>query len=139
MLWKLVGTATPRSLAAQFAKFAGVGLAAFVIDYGIMVFLVEVFGFDSVVAATVSYVASVVVNYLMSMRFVFRHRDGMSRHREFVVFVALSTIGLGINDVLLWLATDIAGIDYRIAKLGVAVIVAMWNFFSRKAFLDADR
>ena len=139
MLWKLAGTATPRSLAAQFAKFAGVGLAAFAIDYGIMVFLVEVFGFDSVVAATVSYVASVVVNYLMSMRFVFRHRDGMSRHREFVIFVVLSTIGLGINDVLLWLATDIASIDYRIAKLGVAVIVAIWNFFSRKVFLDADR
>ncbi len=139
MLQNRSGSATLRALVVQFSKFAGVGLLAFAIDYGIMVLLVEAVGFDSVAAATVSYVASVVVNYFMSMRFVFRHKAGMTRRREFAIFVVLAAIGLGINDLLLWVATDGVGIDYRIAKFGVAAIVTLWNFFSRKALLDAGR
>ena len=126
-----------RALAAQFARFAGVGLVAFAVDYALMVFLVEVFGVDSVVAATVSYIVSIVVNYFMSMRFVFRRREGITRRREFTLFLVLALVGLAINDVLLWVATDLLLIDYRLAKLGVAVIVTMWNFWSRRELVGA--
>lgn len=121
----------------QFVRFACVGLIAFAIDYALMVFITEVFDIDPVIAATVSYILSTIFNYFASMRFVFHHRDELSRRREFFIFFGLAIVGLAINDVLLWIATDMLFIDYRIAKLGVAVIVTMWNFGSRKVLLDA--
>ena len=73
-----------------------------------------------------------------SMRYVFRHREGMSRRREFVIFIVLSVLGLIINDALMWVGTELAGIDYRIVKLFATAVVMVWNFVSRKVLLDGS-
>lgn len=123
-------------LFAQIMKFGVVGVIAFVIDYGVMVFLTEVFNLNPVVSATVSFTVSVVFNYIASMRYVFSHRENMSKRREFVIFVILSVIGLLINDALMWAGTDLVAIDYRIVKIFATAVVMVWNFVSRKIFLD---
>ena len=87
-------------LIAQFMKFGVVGVIAFVIDYGLMVALTELAGVNYLISATISFTVSVVFNYLASMRYVFTHKQGLSRRREFVIFVVLSVIGLGVNDLL---------------------------------------
>ena len=70
-----------RKLIEQIMKFGVVGVIAFVIDFGVMVFLTEGFGIDPVISATVSFIISVIFNYAASMRYVFSHREGMSRTR----------------------------------------------------------
>ena len=126
-----------KRLLAQIMKFGVVGVIAFVIDYGLLALLTEAFGVNYLVSATISFTASVVFNYAASMRYVFTHKEGMSRRREFVVFVVLSVIGLLINDALMWLGTDIAGISYLITKIFATAVVMVWNFVTRKIFLDA--
>lgn len=126
-----------KKLLAQFMKFGIVGVIAFVIDYGFMVLLTEVFNVPYLISTTVSFIISVVFNYFASMRFVFKRKDDMSRRREFIIFVVLSVIGLAINDVFMWLMVDFLYIDYRISKIVVTFIVAVWNFVTRKIFLEA--
>lgn len=126
-----------KKLIAQFMKFGIVGIIAFVIDYGFMVLLTEVFGVPYLISTTVSFIISVIFNYFASMRFVFKRKDDMSRRREFIIFVVLSVIGLVINDVFMWLMVDFLFIDYRISKIVVTFIVAVWNFVTRKIFLEA--
>ncbi len=126
-----------KKLVGQIAKFGVVGAIAFAIDFGLLVFLTEVFGVPYLISATVSFTVSVAFNYLASMRYVFAHKEGMSRRREFAIFVVLSVIGLGINNVCLWAGTDVLGIDYRVSKVVVTFIVMVWNFVTRKLFLDA--
>lgn len=126
-----------KKLLAQFMKFGIVGVIAFVIDYGFMVLLTEVFNVSYLISTTVSFIISVVFNYFASMRFVFKRKDDMSRRREFIIFIVLSVIGLAINDVFMWLMVDFLYIDYRISKIVVTFIVAVWNFVTRKIFLEA--
>lgn len=125
-------------LIQQLMKFGVVGVIAFVIDYGLMVALTELAGIDYLVSATISFTVSVVFNYVASMRYVFTHKEGMSRHREFVIFVVLSVVGLVINDVLMWVGTSLLGISYLIVKIGATALVMIYNFVSRKVFLDGD-
>ena len=127
-----------RKLIEQIMKFGVVGVIAFVIDFGVMVFLTEVFGIDPVISATVSFIISVIFNYAASMRYVFSHREGMSRTREFVIFVVLSAIGLGINDLLIWAGTDLTSFDYRLVKIFATAVVMIWNFVTRKIFLEGE-
>lgn len=127
-----------RKLIEQIMKFGVVGVIAFVIDFGVMVFLTEVFGIDPVISATVSFIISVIFNYAASMRYVFSHRDGMSRTSEFIIFVVLSAIGLGINDLLIWAGTDLASFDYRLVKIFATAVVMVWNFVTRKIFLEGE-
>ena len=58
-------------------KFGIVGVIAFVIDWGILNLLVGVFHMHNVLAATISFIISLIFNYLASMKFVFKHRDGL--------------------------------------------------------------
>ncbi len=125
-----------RNLIEQILKFGVVGVIATVIDFGVMIFLTEVFGVNPVASATVSFIVSLIFNYVASMRYVFRHREGMSRQREFAIFVVLSVIGLGINDLLMWLGTSHAALDYRLVKVFATAIVMIWNFVTRKIFLE---
>ena len=125
-----------KQLLAQIMKFGVVGAIAFVIDFGVMVFLTEAFGLDPVISATISFTVSVIFNYLASMRYVFRHREGMSRRREFVIFIVLSVLGLIINDALMWVGTDALTLDYRLVKIFATAVVMVWNFVTRKIFLE---
>lgn len=128
-----------KKLVTQFLRFGVVGAIATGIDFGIMIFLTEVFGVDPVISSGVSFCASTVFNYLASMRFVFRHREDLSRRREFIIFVVLSLIGLGLNQLVMWGGTAVLGEDwYVLVKVLATGVVMLWNFFSRKHWLDAD-
>lgn len=125
-----------KKLIAQFMKFGVVGVIAFIIDFGVMVFLTEVFAVPYLISTTIAFAVSVIFNYVASMRYVFVRKDDMSRRREFIIFVLLSVIGLVLNDVFMWLLVDFFFIDYRISKIITTVLVAIWNFVSRKIFLE---
>ena len=53
-----------KKLIAQIMKFGVVGVIAFIIDYGLLIFLTEVFGVPYLISATVSFTVSGVFNYL---------------------------------------------------------------------------
>ena len=118
-------------------KFGVVGIIAFIIDYGLMVILTELAGINYLISATISFTVSVIFNYIASMRYVFEHKEGMSRKKEFAIFVVLSIAGLIINNLLMWVGTGIMGISYLITKIFATACVTIWNFVTRKKFLDA--
>lgn len=128
-----------RNLIEQFMKFGVVGIVAFLIDYGVLMLLSQGFGVDAVLSAGISFCVSVVFNYVASMRFVFTHRDDLSRSREFFIFIILSVIGLVINELIMLagvVALGDSALMVTITKLVATVIVMVWNFFSRKKWLD---
>lgn len=130
----------------QILKFGVVGIAATIVDFLVLILLVEGLGLNPVLAAGCSYAVSTVFNYLASMRYVFSHRDDLSRTREFAAFVVLSLIGLGLNEAIMSLggrAFVLAGVDYASGPYYVLVkclatgVVMCWNFLSRRKWLDA--
>ena len=126
-----------RKLIEQIMKFGVVGVIAFVIDYGLMVALTELAGVNYLISATISFIVSVTFNYFASMRYVFTHKEGMSRRREFIIFVVLSVIGLGINNACMWAGVELLSVHYLITKIFATAVVMVWNFVTRKIFLDA--
>lgn len=129
-----------KKLIEQFLKFGVVGVLAFLIDYGVLMLLNVGFGMNSVVAAGISFTVSVIFNYLASMRFVFTHREDLSKTKEFVIFIILSVIGLVINEIVMWIGLQtVGGSPFAVTatKVVATVVVMFWNFFSRKKWLDA--
>lgn len=131
-----------RKLAKQFLRFSGVGIPAFFIDYFLLMLFSQVFGWHPAPAGALSFIISTIFNYVASMKFVYTHRDDLSRRREFVVFVALSAAGLVLNVLIIWLGAALVGtraLEVTLTKLVSGIIVSLWNFFSRRHWLDADQ
>lgn len=130
-----------KKLLEQIIKFGIVGIIAFVIDYAVLFGLVEFFHMDSIAAATISFTVSVIFNYLASMKYVFVGRADQSRRQQFIIFVVLSVIGLGINDGIMWVLNQfleamIPAYYYLFSKIVATAVVMVWNFVSRKIFLE---
>lgn len=111
--------ALTKPVVQQFYKFAVVGILSFAVDWALLIALTELFHVDYLVSTSVSFIVSVALNYALSLKFVFPHRDDMSRKREFTIFAILSAIGLGLTKVL------------------ATFCVTWYNFFTRKKFLSA--
>lgn len=120
----------------QFGKFAIVGLTSLAVDYALLMFLVEACEADLFFSTTVSFIVSVIINYVLSMRYVFDHREGMSRKRKFTIFAILSAVGLGLNDLYMFVGVTMLNIGYQAMKLISTFLVTWYNFFSRKKFLS---
>ena len=125
-----------KTLISQLAKFGIVGVVATVIDFGVMNLLHYGLHLDLLIANTCGFVISLVFNYLASMKYVFSHREGMSRTREFVIFIVLSVIGLGLNDAIVIALAEFVGLEANIAKVCATALVMVYNFVTRKVFLD---
>lgn len=123
----------------QFSKFAVVGITSLAVDYILLLVLVEVLHVDFLIATSASFLASVVVNYFLSMRYVFSRRDDLSRKREFTIFAVLSAVGLGLNDLFMFVGVAVLSIGYQVMKLISTFMVTWYNFFSRRRFLDGGR
>ena len=125
-----------KTLLAQLAKFGVVGVIATVIDFGVMNLLHYGLPLDILIANTAGFIISLVFNYAASMKFVFEHRDGMSRTREFTIFLILSVIGLLLNDGIVLILNKGVALEANIAKIAATALVMIYNFVTRKIFLD---
>ena len=129
---------TNRRFILQYAKFAVVGIASLIVDYGVLVFLTEntMFGLDYFQASAFSYTISVFVNYVLSIKYVFHGREDMSRMKEASIFFVLSLIGLLLTQMVMWFAVECFGLYYAMAKLLSTFAVTNYNYISRKKFFE---
>ena len=124
-----------KKLIIQLIKFGVVGVIATLIDLAVLMLLKEFMHVDVLVASAVAFSVSVIANYILSMLFVFESR-GNSKVKEFLVFVILSIGGLLLNQFIMWIGTEIMTAYYLWVKAFALVFVPIYNFITRKIFLE---
>lgn len=124
-----------KKLLFQLVKFGIVGIIAAITDITLLVFLKEFLFLDVLVSSALSFSVSVILNYLLSMKFVFESK-AENRLNEFVVFVILSIGGLLINQVIIWIGVKLISVYYLIVKIFAMIFVSVYNFVTRKFFLE---
>ena len=124
-----------KKLIMQLIKFGIVGVIATLIDLAVLMLLKEFMHIDILVASAVAFSVSVIANYILSMLFVFES-SGNSKFKEFLVFVVLSIGGLLLNQFIMWIGTEIMTAYYLWVKAFALVFVPIYNFITRKIFLE---
>ena len=116
----------------QLFRYVFVGGTAFVVDFGFLYFFSDICGIYYLISAVLSFIISVLVNYIMSTKWVFNQDNIDNRLVEFNLFILISTIGLVFTEILLYFFTDVIGLYYLISKIISAIIVLFWNFLARR-------
>ncbi len=125
-----------KKLMLQLVKFGGVGFLCFLIDFAILSLLTEAFKVNYLVSSAIAFSVSVVVNYVLSVVFVFDVDRQKNKKRNFILFVIFSVIGLVLTELIMKLGVDIISWDYRIVKIAATAIIMIYNFVTRKLFLE---
>tara|TARA_Y100001933_G_scaffold216484_1_gene223636 strand:+ start:5929 stop:6318 length:390 start_codon:yes stop_codon:yes gene_type:complete len=114
----------------RFIKFLGVGGVATLIQYGILILLVEVFQASALVGSTIGYIVSGIFNYTLNYYFTF---NSTARHAHAATrFVAVAIVGLALNSSLIFLLTDLLAVFYIAAQIIATGAVVVWNFIAHK-------
>lgn len=124
-----------KKMILQVIKFGMVGIICFCVDYLILYAATEYFGLHYLLSGVISFSISVIVNYLLSSRFVFEMQK-KNKGRELLIFILLSVIGLGINESIMAVFTEKHSVHYMLSKIVATIIVMAYNFISRKALLE---
>lgn len=123
----------------QLFRYVFVGAVAFIVDFGLLAFFTESLGFPYLVSACISFIGGLIVNYSLSIKWVFNQRDNLSKNRrrlDFIMFCVVGVIGLGLNELFLWLFTEIVGCHYLVSKIISTVLVFSWNFLARRVLIN---
>ncbi len=119
----------------RFVKFAIVGISGLIVDYAMLNILVYGFGVSSALAIAVAFVLAATNNFVWNILWVYPESRA-SFWRHFPTFLIVNAVGLGINELILFLFerpiealfnSHVIGLN--LTKAIAAVIVMMWNFF----------
>ena len=133
----------------EVVRFALTGGICFLVEFAALVLLKEGLGLDTLIATPIAFTLSVVVNYALCMRWVFRGaRDGGAAAKA--GFAVTSVMGLVLNEGLMLLFRVILGEDavlltllsypvtmYMLNKVLSTLLVMVWNYFTKKAVLQS--
>lgn len=126
-----------KNLIKQIMRFGVVGVISFLVDYGILYVLTEKANIYYLLSAGISFTVSVVINYLLSMSWVFKsNKKKRGKKEEFIIFIVLSLGGLLLNQVMMYVFVDYMNVYYLLAKIVATAIVMIYNFTSRKLILE---
>lgn len=117
----------------EFFKFCLVGGGTFIVDYSLLYILTEYGGLSYLWSSALAFSVAVIVNYILCQRYVFvGAKNGV---KQLVLFVTTSIVGLGINQLCMWLFVECVAMHYLLAKIFATAIVTIWNYITKRMAL----
>ncbi|MFR5857371.1 MAG: GtrA family protein [Bacilli bacterium] len=119
----------------QLFRFGIVGFTAFLIDAGLLYVLTDFLHIHYLISSVISFIVSLIYNYILSIFWVFDVKKKQT-YKEVLLFTILSVIGLGINQLVMYVGVDFLNIYYMLCKIMATIIVMIYNFITRKIFIE---
>jgi putative flippase GtrA len=114
-----------------------VGAVATLVQYGILVFSVEVMGLKPFLGSSIGFAISAVLNYWLNYHLTFRSQNSHAGAATRFALVALA--GLVLNALAMILLGRVPGLPYVAAQVIATVVVLAWNFVCNSLWTFAHR
>jgi putative flippase GtrA len=119
----------------RLIRYFFVGGVAALVDFALFATLIKFFGVKWYYAGVVSFTFATLVNYVLSIRFVFESRARFTKQHEILLVFSASVIGLLVNQAVLYALVVTVGLQVLIAKVGATGAVFCWNYVARQSFI----
>lgn len=119
----------------QLFRYIWVGGLSFVIDYISLFLFTEYLHINYLISAAIAFILGLITNYQLSTIWVFNNSRLNNKFTEFTIFSIIGIIGLGLNEIIIYICSEFLNLYYMISKLISTVVVFFWNFLGRKYIL----
>ena len=115
----------------QFTKFVIVGFSNLFIDFSIYLLLTRLAHFHYLWANILSFTAATINSFFLNKKWTFRDTSRDYR-RQYAKFYLVSAVGLGLNQLILFLLIESWHLYDILAKCVAVVFVTFWNFIANR-------
>ena len=119
----------------ELVRFCFVGGLSLIVDCAVLFGLTEFFNVHYLYSAGISFTVSVIFNYWLCVKYVFKNAKKQTP-KQAAIFIGSSVVGLGLNQICMWLFVEIVALHYMLAKLGATVIVTLWNYVAKRKAIN---
>ena len=128
--------AIDKVLISKFLKFGVVGCSGMIIDFGMTYLCKEILRLNKFLSNAIGFILAATSNYFLNRIWTF---ESQNEHvgTQYVQFMIVSTIGLGINSLVLYLLNEKLKWNFYLSKLFAIGITTIWNFFANLLFTFA--
>ena len=120
----------------KFLKFGIVGCSGMIIDFGMTYICKEFFKLNIFISNAIGFILAATSNYFLNRVWTFEsHSEQIGT--QYVQFMVVSVIGLGINSLVLYLLNEKLKWNFYLSKLFAIGITTIWNFFANLMFTFA--
>lgn len=117
----------------QTSRYLVVGGAAGVVDTGLVYLLGYRLHVNSFVSVAVAFLVGCAVNYAGCVLLIFQ--SSHPYRTELATFLAVSAVGLAINELVIYLLYSRMGVPILTAKVIAVAVAMLWNFALRRALV----
>lgn len=114
------------------ARYFIVALLGLFFDFGTLWLSAQIFKINYLVSASFGFLVGLVVNFILSERFVFKDPQIAKPIIRFALYALIGLVGLCLLTILMWLMVGVIGMNYLVAKIIATVVVYFWNFVARR-------
>ncbi len=123
-------------LFSQIFKFIIVGGLATLMDWLLYYILVNIFNINPLISNIISFTLPAIYNFFASIKWVFNTNENKSKKRMFIEFMIFTVIGLILSELLIFIGINLLKQNKNIIKIFATGIVMIFNFVTRKIFLE---
>jgi putative flippase GtrA len=119
----------------ELVRYFVASVFALLVDIALLMLLTQAFAIHYLAANVLSFVSGSIVAYLISTHWVFEKHRLSNKPLEYLIFVLIGVLGLGVNEAALWTCMEVLVWSLLPAKLVSACISFLFNFAARKILL----
>ena len=121
------------TLIIKFLKFCVVGFSGMVVDFGVTWLCKEKFRWNKYLSNSLGFTLAATNNYLWNRLWTFKSTSA-EIPVEYGKFLIIAIIGLGINNLVIYLLHDKLKLNFYLSKLFAIGVVTIWNFVMNYIF-----
>ena len=121
------------TIVMRFIRFGIVGASGLIVDFGVTWLCKEKLRWNKYVSNSLGFILAASNNYFWNRLWTF-HSESVEIVREYSTFVLIALVGLGLNNLIIWLLHEKAQLNFYLSKLIAIGCVMIWNFSMNYVF-----
>lgn len=121
------------TIVMRFIRFGIVGASGMIVDFGVTWLCKEKLRWNKYVSNSLGFILAATNNYFWNRLWTF-HSESVEIVREYSTFVLIALVGLGLNNLIIWLLHEKAQLNFYLSKLIAIGCVMIWNFSMNYVF-----
>jgi putative flippase GtrA len=117
----------------KFFKFCIVGFSGMAIDFGTTWLFKERLKINKYIANSAGFIFATSWNFAFNRFWTF-HSLYPQVAMQYLVFLSISVVGLGLNNLIVYILHGRLRLNFYLAKLVAVAIVTVWNFLMNYFF-----